>query len=530
MIRGFRTHGLAWAVCLVLSLLASVWGRPDIPVLETHHVSAAWGMWSHSDYGVSLGSREPYSLMPPLLLWLINLGWAVLGVNAWWPRVISTALSFLCLLLVVAVARRLWRDGRDIGDQAAWIMLGCSVWLFFSSAVIDDILQTACVLVALLGALRAMNGERASGWGLFALGVGSGVLAKGPAVFFHILPVLFMAPWWGRAEGGWKRWYKGLGAGLLLGAVIPLAWAFPALLQGGDAFLGAMSWGGRADKPVHWYLLVLPVLLFPWFFWMGSWRALRQAFHYSRDSGVRFCVAWIVPSLVSLSLIADKQLHYLLPLLPPFALLMAYGASHASRTRLLSRLPLAIVLGALGLALLSAGWWAQRAWVMADINSGWLFTGASFTVASLALFLRISESNRIRVFSLGSQGLVLVVLLMFLPSLWSRLDLTPMARYLQALEVEGVPVAHAGTYHDQYQFYGRLLRPLEEIQQGQEAAWLSRHRDGMVVAYLKQPADLARVRPVFFQPYLGRAAVLLDAESVQRLQGHQADSTEFQPQ
>lgn len=528
MIRGLGLQSPVWAVSLLVVLLASLWGRPDIPVMETHHVSAAWDMWRLGDYGFSTGDAASYSHAPPLLLYLINMGWALVGVNDWWPRALSALLAFLCLQLVAALARRLWRGGHEIGNQAVWIMLGSSVWLFFSSAVTDDILQTACVLLALLGAVRAMDGGRMGGWGLFILGLSFGLLAKGPLVLLHILPVLLLAPWWGRAEGGWSNWYKGLCAALLLSTVIPMAWATPALLHGGDVVQRVMSWGGVTEKPLYWYLLALPVLLFPWIFWIGSWRALKQAFHYSRDSGVRFCVAWFVPSVIGLSLVSDKQIYYLLPLLPPFALLMAYGASHASRTRLLSRVPLALVLGVLGLVFLTPGWWAQDSWVIGEVNRGWLITGVCFMLASLALFLRISEARRIRVFSLGSQALLLVIMVVLLPGLGSRLDLTPMARYLQALEAEGVPVAHAGTYHEQFQFYGRLHRSLEEIQRGKELAWFAANPGGMMVAYLRHSTDLARVRPVFFQPYLGRAAVLLDAESAQRLHGYQADSAEIQ--
>lgn len=534
-----RVNGPLWAVCLLLSLLASLFGRPDIPIDETRYVSVAWEMWQGGDFLVPHNNGNPYHHKPPLLFWLINAGWAVFGVNGWWPRAVSALCSFLALVLLVLVARRLWPQERQLGVRAGWVLLGSAFWVFFSTSVIFDVMLTACALLALLGALVALEGNRLKGWSVFGLGLGLGVLAKGPVILLHTLPVLLAAPWWGRAEQGWRAWYKGLGGGVLLGVLIALAWAVPAAYYGGEEFRQAIFWGQTAGrvagslahvKPIYWYLMILPVLLFPWIFWWGAWRAMGQAVHYRRDSGVRFCLAWVLPAFVVFSLSTGKQMHYLLPLLAPLALLLAYGSGHAVRTRHLSRVPLALVLALLGGAMVSAHIWAQRFWFGADVDGGWLVAGICFLLASLALFIRVPERTRLPLFSMGSQALVLALLVFFFPSLWSRFDVTPMAHYIKALQDEGLTVAHASAYNDQYQFYGRLQKPLVEIQRGQEAEWLSRNPNGYVVAYLKQAADLQRVAPVFFQPYFGRAVVLLDQESVLRLHGHQADVTESEGQ
>ena len=90
----------------VLSALA-LFARPLTPIDETRYVSVAWEMWQRNEYLVLFKNGEPYSHKPPLLFWLYNLGWAVTGVNEWWPRLVSPLFSLGSLLLMLSIGRRL---------------------------------------------------------------------------------------------------------------------------------------------------------------------------------------------------------------------------------------------------------------------------------------------------------------------------------------------------------------------------------------------------------------------------------------
>ena len=63
--------------------IASIWLRPLWPVDETRYASVAWEMWLRGDFLVPYINGEPYSHKPPLLFWLIQLGWFLFGVNDW---------------------------------------------------------------------------------------------------------------------------------------------------------------------------------------------------------------------------------------------------------------------------------------------------------------------------------------------------------------------------------------------------------------------------------------------------------------
>ncbi len=114
------------------------------------------------------------------------------------------------------------------------------------------------------------------------------------------------------------------------GIAIGLVWAIPAGIHGGSVYQHDIFWGQTAhrmidsfahNRPFWWYLAYKPLLFFPWLLWGTFWKSLfsRQAI----DMGVRLCFAWITPVFVAFSFISGKQVHYLLPLFPAFALLIA---------------------------------------------------------------------------------------------------------------------------------------------------------------------------------------------------------------
>lgn len=517
-----------WAVCLVLMLLASLYGRPDIPIDETRYVSVAWEMWSGGDWLVMHRNGIPYHHKPPLLFWLIGLGWGAFGVNDWWPRAISAIFSFACLVLTAAIARRLWPRQEAAGERAGWLLLGGAFWLFFSASVIFDVMLAAFSLLGLLAGLRAAQGERRGTWGLLGLALGLGILAKGPVVLLHVLPVLLLAPWWGGRGRFGTSWYGGIGRAFLLGAAIALAWAAPAAWFGGEEFRNAIFWGQTAGRvsgslahkqPVWFYLAVLPMLLFPWFFWGRAWGAGLAALRDRTDSGVRFCLAWILPALLVFSLAGGKQAHYILPLLPAFALLIGSGWPQAADRGRWSALPLALVLALIGILFLAPHTWAGKMWLAPYVGQDWWAAGAS--LVALAGFCLAVGTGRLALpgMALVSAALVTVALVFILKPLGPIFDTEPMALRLKMLEEQGVPVAHASAYNDQYHFYGRLRRPLQEISRDDIEAWLQRNPGGRVVAYLKHAADVAGVQPEFSRPYLDGAVVLVDAEAAKRMPG-----------
>ena len=505
---------------LLLALLAAVamTARPFTPIDETRYVSVAWEMWLRGDWLVLFKNGEPYSHKPPLLFWLYNLGWALTGVNEWWPRLVSPLFSLGCLLLTMSLARRLWPQESEAGCNAAWILASGLLWMLFSTSGMFDVMLTFFALIGARGLLIAAGGNARNGFTWLAFAIGFGVLAKGPVVLLHLLTVAVLAPWW-RPGLQWKRWYGGMLLAVLGGAAIALAWAIPAAIQGGDDYARMIFWGqtaGRvADSFAHkrafwWYLPLLPLLFFPWLLWPALWRRLVEMTREGLDHGLRFCLAWLLPVFFVFSLISGKQIHYLVPLFPAFALIAG---------RLLARQPSgglwlpALVAGASGAGMVYFApdgltgkldlWenlprWPGAALVLAATIAAWLGRQAHRRVASLAL--------------LGAAFFALVQCYVA-ENLWARYDIRPLAREIKKLQDRGVPVANHGDYHAQYQFFGRLERPIDELKTPFDIQpWFEKHPDGVLILYVTpKPGEVA---PLFSQPYIGEEAVLLNAEQL----------------
>src|SRR3569833_3277903 len=88
-----RTSDLSGRNLLLFSLLllaalaaVAILTRPLTPIDETRYVSAAWEMWLRDDFLVPFKNGTPYSDKPPFMFWMFQAGWALFGVNDWWPR------------------------------------------------------------------------------------------------------------------------------------------------------------------------------------------------------------------------------------------------------------------------------------------------------------------------------------------------------------------------------------------------------------------------------------------------------------
>jgi 4-amino-4-deoxy-L-arabinose transferase-like glycosyltransferase len=343
-----------------------------------------------------------------------------------------------------------------------------------------DMLLALCTLIGLAGVVRARRGARAA-WIVCGIGVGLGILAKGPVALLHVfVPAMLVRFWAGEQRPRWTHWTMGMLLALAIAAGIALAWALPAAMRGGPEYRAAIFWGQSAGRvvesiahrhPFWWYVPMLPLLIFPWWLYPRAWRGVHALFRSPLDSGTRFCLTWIVSIVALFSVISGKQLQYLLPLVPAFALMLARALTSE---------------------------------------------GSFSTIAS-----EPSAGSRVKsplAFALGSGGafaIISVAGMQFLAP--PGLDVTGVARYLKRLEDEGRPVAHMGKYYGQYQFTGRLERPLAVVQREAIGDWIGRNPEGRAIVYLNKETALD-VGAGYSQPYRGRRVAVLDRQALLKLQ------------
>ena len=493
----------------LLALWAGVLGvalatRPLLPVDETRYASVAWEMWSRGDFLVPWLNGEPYAHKPPLLFWLIQAGWALFGVNDWWPRLVSPLVGLLCLGLTARLARRLWPDRTQVAMLAPWVLFGTLFFTFFYTLLQFDLLLAACVLLGMLGLLAAARGRRA-GFGVMAVAIGLGGLAKGPVILLHLLPVALLGFLWTPRARAWG-WYGGVGLAVLGGAAMALAWALPAAQAGGEAYREAIFWGqtaGRVVKsfahrqPWWWYLPWLPVLLMPWMLWRAAW-ARPSGGERTDVRPLAFLAAWLLPVFVAFSLVSGKQLKYLLPLLPGAVLLVAWLLTGRERP-VGARWTLALYLGMAGLLLgalpVIAGQRGEPLLAAAPVWPGIVLVALG--LLCLLVWRPASVGAGVRALTLGSALIVVLAHLGPVPALAPAYDLAGFALAIARAQASGVTVAHVGKYHGQFHFLGRLEKPLVVIPATRAKEWAARHPEALVVVYREQfrpplPPDGAR--------------------------------------
>ncbi len=489
-----------WLAALLAALLVVSLFRPLLPIDETRYASVAWEMWVRGDFLVPFRNGEPYHHKPPLLFWLMHAGWAVFGVNEWWPRLISPLFAAGTLVLTYQLGRRLWPQWPEVARMAPFILLASALFVYFASALMFDVMIAFFVALGLLGLVRAwQTGAGTGGFVLLALGLGGALFAKGPVALLHLLPPALLAPWWMRANPPpWRRWYLGVWLAVLGGAVLILAWAVPAGMSGGDEYRNAIFWGQTAGRmtrsfahqaPWWFYLAWLPLMLAPWLLWPRWWRNLHRGLW--AESGFRLAVLCTMFGLLAFSLISGKRWHYLLPQFVPFALIAA-RALHDSRPGrgslalqggVMAALGLGVVLGAPRLA---TGLGSPAA-------SYALYGGGAVTVVVGAILCALRPGSALRdVRIIATATVVIVVALATGANLMLRepYDVSGVAGQLAQFEREGRPVAVEGEYHGQWHLAGRLRRPLVELSADEVPSWLGRHPQGRVVFIYRHDSDL----------------------------------------
>lgn len=495
------TFSLLWLILVVVAVVT----RPALPVDETRYLAVAWEMWMRGDFIVPHLNGETYSHKPPLLFWLMNVGWAIFGVNDWWPPLVAPLFGLACLFLTRAMAQKLWPDESLIADLSPIILLGAAFWTIFTSVTMFDMLVAACTLWGLFGLLQVWRDGTSRGWIHLALAIGVGVLAKGPVILLQILPIALLLPLWDveRRIENRKRWYLNILLSVLGGAVIALSWAVPAGILGGEEYRNAIFWGqtaGRVVKsfaharPWWWYLAVIGPLLLPWVIWPTIWKATWQAGRKLwSEAQVRFCVLWFVPIFVAFSLISGKQLHYLLPIFPAFSFMLArllvkqdIAASRMGRLLPAGFMILVCILVILAphLGLKKFPDWAQ------GLPTIWMILPAVLALYVVARPLR-TQCGAVLSLSVMMSGFVVAIHLLLAPYLAGAFDLKAMSGEIKAMQDDGYDVAFMGKYHGTFQFLGRLQNPIAELATERgivPPVWLADHPKGKVITLWKQPA------------------------------------------
>ena len=331
---------LSWltvaALWLLLLVLASL--RPLAVPDEGRYGEIGRWMLISGDWLTPRLNGIPFFHKPPLLYWLDAISLGILGVNELAVRLVPALHAGLMLSALYLAARTVSTE--KIARRAV-IMLGTSLGFLVGGQYVNhDMLVATWIGMAIwCFAFAFVAGDKPHA-GLARLGFlacALGMLSKG--LIGIALPGLVLLLWL-----IWTRQFKKVlhlpwFSGLLLFGVVALPWfvlaqrAYPDFFNYmfiGQQFHRYTATSYNNPQPWWFYLLSLALLLFPWvFFALGQ---VRRVTTMTLTAAIgmeavwwRLCWVWVVAILAFFSIPNSKLVGYILPVLPPLALLGALG-------------------------------------------------------------------------------------------------------------------------------------------------------------------------------------------------------------
>ncbi len=216
--------------------------------------------------------------------------------------------------------------------MASSILLGVEARLAKTDAMLLFTSVAAMGAMARIYLMSRRTPDAAVGWRLPAIlwtALAGGVLLKGPLILMFVgLTALTLSI--ADRSGRWIWSLRPL-AGLAWLIVLVLPWFVAIIAKSGDSFfaqsigedmLAKITSGQEAHgAPPGFYFLLFWVT-----FWPGSvlaGLAAPRVWQARREPGARFLLAWLIPSWVVFEAVITKLPHYVLPLYPAIAILIA---------------------------------------------------------------------------------------------------------------------------------------------------------------------------------------------------------------
>ena len=340
------SHRRAAAVLVALALICFLPGVFQIPPIdrdEARFAQATKQMVESGNY-IDIRFQDEVRYKKPVgIYWLqaaaVNtaeaFGVAQARTRVWLYRLPSLAGAVGAVLLsywtaLAFISRR--------GAMLAAMMMASSILLGVEARLAKTDAMLLLTVLAAMGAMarvylreRRSSGE-AIGWllpGIFWTALAAGVLIKGPLIVMFVglaAATLAIAD----RSARWLLTLKPL-PGLIWLLLLVLPWFAAILSRAGDGYFAesigqdmlAKVWSGQESHgaPPGYYFVLFWVT-----FWPGATLAAMAApmvWKARREPGAQFLLAWLIPSWIVFEAVVTKLPHYVLPLYPAVAILIA---------------------------------------------------------------------------------------------------------------------------------------------------------------------------------------------------------------
>ncbi len=350
-----HTHAVAClvVVCL-LAFLPGFFYIPPVDRDEARFAQATKQMIESGDY-VDIRFQEVSRYKKPVGIYWLQAAAVKAGEAAGVPRALTRIWLYRIPSLLGAIGAVLltyWAALAFVSPRGALfagLMMASSMLLGMEArlATTDAVLlaTTTAAMGALGRAYLAARGERVDDAhplvvpAIFWTALAAGVLVKGPLILLFVALAAVALAGLDRSARFLLRLRPLAGVAWMLLLVLP--WFIAIVARSGTAFF-AESLGGdlfakvSGAQEMHWgppgyYLALFWLTFFPAA--MLAPLAAGAVWRWRDEPGVRFLLAWVVPGWIVFELAMTKLPHYVLPLYPAIAILIACAIDRKALTQ-----------------------------------------------------------------------------------------------------------------------------------------------------------------------------------------------------
>lgn len=308
----------------------------------------------------------PFWAKPPLSTWLSAASMKFLGINEFAVRFPALILSIAILFLVWSLAKS--RSG-PVAARFATVVLAATLYFFLDAGtVMTDPSLIFCTTLSMVAFWRAVVDKNTFWSYLFFVGLGLGMLAKGPiAVILVGMPIFF----WVLIRKQWLQLWQRLPwiKGSLLAIAIFLPWYVLAEMRTpgflnyfiiGEHFNRFLHPGWTGDRyghahVQHWGMIWLFAMagIFPWSIpglaWLARYWKKMPALYRDEDGWMTYLLCFILVPLVFFTFASNIIYTYTFPCLAAYALYFteSWQRTQKSLTDVGWLVPLAVTTGAI---------------------------------------------------------------------------------------------------------------------------------------------------------------------------------------
>jgi 4-amino-4-deoxy-L-arabinose transferase-like glycosyltransferase len=328
-----------FATLIVLSLLTFALGLGRQAITdgdEGYYAEAAREMVESGDWLTPRFNYQDRWQKPILYYWVTSATFIVSGVSEWGARGFAAASGLALVLLTYVIGLRLL-ERADAAWLGAAIVATCYGYFALARLALPDL---PLALFTALGIFLWLEHRPA----LAGLATALGFLDKGPLALVIpavvLLPMAWRERWWNATGDGVpiiSLRMRDIARAVLVFFLVSTPWYAAMVAEHGGAYLQGFFIGDNlerfatdrfnAPRAVWFYIPIVVGGIFPWtaYLLVLPWRRAVGVLTRRVSLSVNEwrLIVWTVAPLVFFTLSVGKQPRYILPVLPPLALLLA---------------------------------------------------------------------------------------------------------------------------------------------------------------------------------------------------------------